>query len=94
MGPMDKSPFTPRRLILALLLGGLLVLAYSVLHLFLVPIAWAAIMAYATWPMYVRLRRALGGPSLFVADLAARYGFTDADGTRPARFRVPASASS
>jgi predicted PurR-regulated permease PerM len=58
---MDKSPITPRRLILALLLGGLLVLAYSVLHLFLVPIAWAAIMAYATWPLYVRLRRALGG---------------------------------
>lgn len=60
---MDRpaSPFTPRRLILALLLGGLLVLAYAVLHLFLVPIAWAAIMAYATWPLYVRLRRALGG---------------------------------
>ncbi|MBP6850666.1 MAG: AI-2E family transporter [Rhodoferax sp.] len=53
--------FTPRRLILALLLGGLLVLAYSVLHLFLVPIAWAAIMAYATWPLNMRLRRALGG---------------------------------
>ena len=60
---MDTSTgsFTPRRLILALLLGGLLVLAYSVLHLFLVPIAWAAIMAYATWPLNMRMRRALGG---------------------------------
>ena len=60
--------FTPRRLILALLLGGLLVLAYSVLHLFLVPIAWAAIMAYATWPLNMRMRRALGGrPTLAAA---------------------------
>jgi len=61
--------FTPRRLILALLLGGLLVLAYAVLHLFLVPIAWAAIMAYATWPLYVRLRRAVGGRATLSAAL-------------------------
>lgn len=27
-----------------------------------------------------------GGASLFVADLARRYGFTDADGTQPGRF--------
>jgi NAD(P)-dependent dehydrogenase (short-subunit alcohol dehydrogenase family) len=39
-------------------------------------------------------RRALAGPSLFVADLAARYGFTDADDTRPARFSVPVPSSS
>jgi len=50
-----------RRITLGLLLGGLLLLAYAVLHLFLVPMAWAAIVAYATWPMYVRLRRMLGG---------------------------------
>ena len=62
---MNDQPvnFTPRRLILALLLGGLLLLSYSVLHLFLVPIAWAAIMAYVTWPLYTRLRRLLGGRS-------------------------------
>lgn len=29
---------------------------------------------------------ALNGQSLFVADLARRYGFTDEDGTQPARF--------
>ena len=50
-----------RRIILAVLLGGLLLLAYAVLHLFLVPVAWAAIMAYTTWPLHSRLRRALGG---------------------------------
>jgi len=59
--PDTPATFTTRRLILALLLGGLLLLAYNVLHLFLVPMAWAAIMAYATWPLYARLRRVLGG---------------------------------
>ena len=45
------DPFTAvgtRRVILALLLGGLLMLAYAVLQLFLVPVAWAAIMAYGS----------------------------------------------
>lgn len=49
-----------RRIILGLLLGGLLLMAYDVLRLFLVPVAWAAIMAFATWPLNVRLRRLLG----------------------------------
>ena len=61
--------FTPRGLILGLLLGGLLLLSYFVLQLFLVPIAWAAIMAFATWPLYVRLRRLLGGRSTLSAAL-------------------------
>lgn len=50
-----------RRVILGLLLGGLLLLSYAVLHLFLAPLAWAGILAYATWPLYARLRRALRG---------------------------------
>ncbi len=58
-----------RRVILALLLGGLLALAYAVLHLFLVPVAWAAIMAYTTWPLHLRLQRALGGRATLSAVL-------------------------
>ena len=58
-----------RRITLGLLLGGLLLLAYSVLQLFLVPMAWAAIMAYATWPMYARLRRLLRGRATLSAAL-------------------------
>jgi predicted PurR-regulated permease PerM len=50
-----------RRIILGLLLGGLVILTYAVLHLFLVPMAWAGILAYATWPLYARLRRLLRG---------------------------------
>ena len=67
-------PFTavePRRIMIALLLGGLLVLAYAVLQLFLVPVAWAAIMAYTTWPLHLRLRRALGGRATLSAVLMA-----------------------
>jgi predicted PurR-regulated permease PerM len=45
-----------RRVILAFLLGGLLVLSYAVLHPFIVPVAWAGIIAYATWPPYRQLR--------------------------------------
>ncbi|MCC6533818.1 MAG: AI-2E family transporter [Burkholderiales bacterium] len=47
-----------RRVILALFLGGLLLLSYQVLHFFLVPVAWAGILAYVTWPVYQRLMRA------------------------------------
>ncbi|MDD3675156.1 MAG: AI-2E family transporter [Thauera propionica] len=48
-----------RRVILGFLLGGLLVLSYAVLQPFIVPVAWAVIIAYATWPLYHRLRQRL-----------------------------------
>ncbi|MER2555256.1 MAG: AI-2E family transporter [Thauera sp.] len=48
-----------RRVILGFLLGGLLLLSYAVLHLFIVPVAWAVIIAYATWPAYRQLRMRL-----------------------------------
>ncbi|MFZ5561557.1 MAG: AI-2E family transporter [Pseudomonadota bacterium] len=46
-----------RRIFLALFLGGLLLLAFAVLRPFLIPVAWAGILAYVTWPVYTRLRR-------------------------------------
>ncbi len=49
-----------RRVILALTLGGLLALGYAVLHVFIVPVAWAVIIAFSTWPLHVPLRRRLG----------------------------------
>ncbi len=48
-----------RRIILGFLLGGLLVLGYAVLHLFIVPVAWAIIIAFATWPLFQPLRARL-----------------------------------
>ncbi|MDR6407280.1 AI-2E family transporter [Paraburkholderia sp. DD10] len=60
---MDESYPMPlvKRIILAFLLGGLVVLSYVVLHLFLVPAAWATILAYVTWPAYRRLRSLMRG---------------------------------
>jgi len=57
----DTNILLTRRLIVALLLGGLGLLGYAVLHLFVVPVAWAAIVAYTTWPLYERVRKPLGG---------------------------------
>ncbi len=48
-----------RRVILALVLGGLFMLGYLVLSWFIVPLLWAAILAYVTWPIYLRLRKLL-----------------------------------
>lgn len=54
----DASPATLllRRLLLGLLLGLLGLLCLFVLRPFFAPIAWAAILAYASWPLYRRLR--------------------------------------
>lgn len=69
--PINDSNAHPgmRRILLGVLLGCLLLLAYTVLQLFLVPATWAAIMAYATWPLYLRLRRATGGRATLSAAL-------------------------
>jgi predicted PurR-regulated permease PerM len=48
-----------RRLIVAALLIGLIVLSFQVLQPFIVPVVWAAILAYVTWPAYTRLLVAL-----------------------------------
>lgn len=50
-----------RRLIVAALLVGLVVLSFQVLQPFIVPLLWAGILAYVTWPLYQRLLEALRG---------------------------------
>src|SRR5688572_25066502 len=50
-----------RRLVVAALLIGLAVLGFQVLQPFVVPVVWAAILAYVTWPAYMRLLVALRG---------------------------------
>src|SRR5476651_1545046 len=64
MVPERDAASVPRRVILALLLGALFVLAYLVLSWFIVPALWAAILAYVTWPAYARLRRLLRGHAM------------------------------
>jgi predicted PurR-regulated permease PerM len=64
MASERDAAIVPRRIILALLLGGLFVLGYLVLSWFILPAVWAAILAYVTWPVYARLRRLLGGHAM------------------------------
>jgi predicted PurR-regulated permease PerM len=47
--------------------AGLAAAAYLVLRPFLVPMLWAAIGAYVTWPIYARLRARAGRPVLVAA---------------------------
>lgn len=54
-----------RRAVLAVFVAGLLLLSYQVLQFFLVPVAWACILAFVTWPLHARLVRvAPGMPNL------------------------------
>lgn len=57
------------RLLLLTLLVGLLALSYQVVGFFIIPLLWAAILAYVTWPMYVRLDRRLNHRSHLSAAL-------------------------
>jgi len=58
----DKAPLgIPPGLLALAALAALLLGAYLVLRPFLIPILWAAILVYATWPLYRRLRLHLLG---------------------------------
>lgn len=57
----------PRRVILAVMLVGLLAVSYVVLQHFLVPLAWAGILVYVTWPIYTRLLKVLAGRAWLAA---------------------------
>lgn len=50
-----------RRITLGIFVAGLATAVYVVLNPFLASVAWAAILAYITWPGYVWLCRRLGG---------------------------------
>ena len=66
------TPAAVRRLLLALLLGALAVLCIVVLRPFIVPIIWAVILAYVTWPAQswvLRLCRQRQGPAAFTTTL-------------------------
>ena len=54
---MHKNNPVSRRIVPWLALVGLALLAFMVVTPFLVPIAWAGILAYASWPVAMRIRR-------------------------------------
>lgn len=49
-----------QRLLLLGLFTGLMLLSFQVLKFFVVPVVWAAILAYITWPIYQAILRGLG----------------------------------
>jgi predicted PurR-regulated permease PerM len=56
-----------RRAITVVLLAALVILGFEVLDPFIVPIVWAAILAYVSWPAYQWLVRLLGGRTIIAA---------------------------
>jgi len=51
---------TLHRLMLAVVLSLLLFLGYNILEVFFIPIAWAGVLAYVTWPVYQYVLRLCG----------------------------------
>jgi predicted PurR-regulated permease PerM len=50
-----------RRLLTVVLLAGLVLLGERVMDPFIVPLVWAAILAFVSWPAYLWMRGRLGG---------------------------------
>jgi predicted PurR-regulated permease PerM len=49
-----------RRLLVSGLILGILLLTFSVLQPFIVPLIWGAILAYVAWPMHLRIMKLCG----------------------------------
>ena len=56
-----------RRLLTVVLLAGLVLLGVRVMDPFIVPLLWAGILAFVSWPAYQRLLRALHGRGIVAA---------------------------
>lgn len=57
--PIKSEVLLINRLLLLTLLVGLLALSVQVLSFFIIPVLWAAILGYVTWPLYRRLNQRL-----------------------------------
>lgn len=58
-----------RRLVVASLLAGLFLLAFQVLQPFIVPVIWAGILAFVTWPLHERMVVWVGGKRAVAASI-------------------------
>lgn len=58
---MKRHFFITQRLLLLSLLVLLLFLGFNIIKYFIVPVVWAAILAYMTWPAYLWLQRKFTG---------------------------------
>ncbi|HEY4366758.1 MAG TPA: AI-2E family transporter [Steroidobacteraceae bacterium] len=57
-----------RRLLVAGLILGIVLLTFTVLQPFIVPLIWGAILAYVSWPLHLRMLRLVKG-RVFVASV-------------------------
>ncbi|MEG0489229.1 MAG: AI-2E family transporter, partial [Acinetobacter sp.] len=57
---MQEFSSNIQRILLFSLLFILIFLGYDILKYFIVPVLWACIIAYMTWPMYKRILRIFG----------------------------------
>lgn len=57
---MQQNASLLHRILLFSLLLGLIILSYEVLKYFIIPVVWASIIAYITWPMYRRIHHWCG----------------------------------
>jgi predicted PurR-regulated permease PerM len=67
------SAVVMRRVITGVLLMGLLLLGFQVLKPFIVPVIWAGILSFVTWPSYLRVTRWCRGrrtPAALIMTLA------------------------
>jgi predicted PurR-regulated permease PerM len=48
-----------RRVLVAALILGIVLLTFTVLQPFIVPLIWGGILAYVSWPLQLRLERVL-----------------------------------
>src|SRR5262245_39630821 len=62
----STSPWL-RHALVALLLLAILVLTFSVLQPFLVPLIWGGILAYVSWPLHLRCMRLFRGRTTLAA---------------------------
>ena len=55
----ENAPILQRLLLFGLFVC-LILLSFEILKYFIVPVLWAAIIAYTTWPIYLRIHHAVG----------------------------------
>lgn len=69
MNPVQPYVPTLQKVLLFGLFFILMYLSFHVLKYFIVPVVWAAIMAYMTWPLYRRILRLCGNRATLSATL-------------------------
>jgi predicted PurR-regulated permease PerM len=66
MEDLESAPWL-RRLIIVVVLAGLVLLGFNIMDPFIVPLLWAGILAFVSWPAYEWLLRVFHGRAILAA---------------------------